>query len=71
MKSFRRSWVLLHSFLIWTGGGKWLDSLPVHLIHGEEYMNKSLLYTTEKMITYKKYRMYIGMNIKTVSGRDN
>jgi len=23
------------------------------------------------MITYKKYSMYIGMNIKTVSGGDN
>ena len=34
-------WVLLYSFLIWTEGGKWLDSCPGHLIPGEEYENKS------------------------------
>jgi hypothetical protein len=70
MNSFWRSWVWLHSFLIWTEGGKWLDSYPGHLIHGEEY-TKSLLYVTEKMITYKKYSIFIGINITTVSGRDN
>lgn len=46
----------------------WFDSCPGHHNWEEEYEKKS--YITEKMMTYKKYSMYIGMNSKT-SGRDN
>jgi len=59
---------VVSSFIIWTEGGMWFDSCPGHHNWEEEYEKKS--YITEKMMTYKKYSMYIGMNSKT-SGRDN
>jgi len=37
LKSFRWIWLLLHSFVIWTEGGKLQDSCPGYHILGEEY----------------------------------
>jgi hypothetical protein len=71
MKSFRRSGVSLHSFLVWTGEASGYIRDLATLFMGKNIRTSHNICNRKNDHLQKKYSMYIGLNIKTVSGRCN